>query len=282
MKPIAVIALVAIVFLASRAAHAWPTVRHVDTKSYDVDPDVNFVVEDSSGQVSVTGWASDRVEIVATKTAGSQADLDQLDTGVDAHGDHLSVIAKYPDRCSNCDISLRIRVPARAHVTIDSASGDIGVASIDGPVRAQTASGDVSIQQVNGEVHAHTSSGDIELKRITSAIDASTASGDIAATDIASDAKLVAMSGSVSAQYALLDNVSNIHLESTSGDVSLVVPRGAGFKVAAETRSGSIDSNLDLPIDERAAGAYVSAQVGTGKANVRLIALSGDIDITMH
>ena len=73
-----------------------------------------------------------------------------------------------------------------------------------------------------------------------------------------------------------------VRVESTSGDIKITVPHGAGFKIQATTRSGSIDSNLDLPIREHDSGADVFAQVGNGKASVQMSASSGDIGVNMR
>ena len=281
---IAGFALAATVALAAFhvEAAAWPSVHSTSKQTYPLTADGLVAIQNASGDVTVTGSSSGGVELTITKTAWSDDDLARLSTTVQPEADHISIAAVYPRHCSNCDISFQLRVPQGAHVAVDTASGDISVTSIGGPVRADSASGDVELHSVSGEVHAHSSSGDLRLANVTGPIDAVDSSGDIEATGLAQDADLVSSSGSVSASFARFDGVRDVRLESTSGDIELTVPRGVGFHVDASTSSGSIDSNLDLPVRDRNVGAAVSAQVGSGNAAVQLRSTSGDISVKMR
>lgn len=283
MKPFAVLIVAAFALLVLRAqVHAWPSVKSVDTKTYDLSSDGVVAVDDPSGDVTVTGWDQDRIEVTTTKSAWSDDDLHRLGTKIDPQADHFSIAAVFPSHCMNCDVSFQIRVPSRAHVAIATSSGDVRVTSVDGPARIDSSSGEVKMKNIGGEIHVHSSSGDITLDGAHSSVDAFTSSGDINAHHLSTDVNLVASSGSVNADFASFGDVHAIRMESSSGDISLTVPRGVGFKLEATTSSGSIDSNLHLPIHDRDAGADVAAQVGDGKASVQLRATSGDIGITMR
>jgi len=283
MKTFAALALVAVILaIVSQRVQAWPAVKHVVTKTYELTHDGVIAVDDASGDVSVVGWDSDTIELTTTTSAWSDDDLQRLGTRTDAQADHFSVAAEYPSHCFNCDVSLELRVPIGAHVSIETASGDVVIKSLAGPARVDSSSGDVECKDIGGEVHVHSSSGDVTLDGIGSSVDAYASSGDIVAHRLQADANLVASSGSVTAEFSRFDSVHAVRLESSSGDISLVVPRGVGFKIDATTASGSIDSNLHLPIHDRDSGADVTAQVGDGLASVPLRATSGDIGITMR
>jgi DUF4097 and DUF4098 domain-containing protein YvlB len=283
MKPFAVLIAAAFALLVLRGqVHAWPSIKAVDTKTYELPSNGVVAVDDSSGDVKVIGWDQDRVEVTTTRSAWSDDDLHRLSTKVEPRGDSFSIAAVYPSHCMNCDVSFEIRVPSRANVTIATSSGDVRISSIAGPAHVDSSSGDVTLKNIGGEIHVHSSSGDVTLDGAQSSVDAVTSSGDIEARHLSADVNLVASSGSLDAEFATFDAVHLIRMECSSGDISLTVPRGVGFKVEATTSSGSIDSNLHLPIRERDSGADVSAQVGDGKASVQLRATSGDIGITMR
>ena len=264
------------------AASAWPAVHSSATQTYNLSANGIVAVEDSSGDVTVTGWSNDSVQVTVKKTAWSSDDLGRLDSKVESRNDQISIAALYPRHCSNCDISFDVRVPTGAHVAVATASGDVSVTSVDGPVRVDSASGDVEMHQIAGEVHAHTSSGDLTLKQVTGVVNAVASSGDIDASGLANDVDLVSSSGTVTASFARFDHVRAVQLESSSGDLDVTVPRGVGFKIEATTSSGSIDSNLDLPVRDRDSGAAVAAQVGSGRAAVQLRTTSGDISVHMR
>jgi len=264
MKAMA-LALLVILFagMSSHAAYAWPMQQRVDTQTYAVTEDVDVVVDGADADVTVTGWDSDRVEVVTKRSAWSDDDLNSLGASIEPHGDHVLVAARSGSDCMGCSLSIDVRVPAGAHVTV------------------ATASGDVSVHDAGGEVHAHSTSGDISVRNASSALEAFASSGDIDAKGLSADVDLVAGSGSITAAFAQFAHVKHVRAQSSSGDVSIVVPRGASFGIAS-TRSGSIDSNLRLPIHDFDSGADVSAKVGDGAATVELESNSGDIDVTMR
>jgi hypothetical protein len=57
------------------------------------------------------------------------------------------------------------------------------------------------------------------------------------------------------------------------------VPRTFSARITATTDSGSLDSNLKLPIRDHDSGSDLSVAVGSGKTTVNLVAASGDISI---
>jgi len=283
VKPFVVILVAAFALSAFwKQSWAWPGVKSVDTKTYDLTSDGSVSVDDSSGDVTVSGWDQDHVEVTTRKSAWSNDDLNNLGSTVDAKSDRIAIAAQFPRHCMNCDVSFQIRVPMHAHVSIVTASGDVRVSSVSGPARINSSSGDVTLKNLGGAVQTHSSSGDLDIDGMSAALDGYTSSGDIKAIDLSGDTDLVASSGSVDASFSDFSRVHAVRLQSSSGDISLTVPRGVGFKIDATTASGSIDSNLRLPIHEGDAGADVVAQVGDGKATVELRATSGDIGITMR
>lgn len=283
MRAAAVLLIVALlVGTGAHVAGAWPSVKRVDTTTYALGASGSIAVQDSSGDIELSGWDQDSVEVTTTRTAWSDDDLAKLKAQADSRPDDLSLRAQYPNDCFNCDISFSIRAPRGAHVTIDSASGDVTIVQVTGPTRIESSSGDVELRQIGGEAHVHSSSGSVTIEGAARQVQADTASGDIDASGLDGDADLVSSSGDVKAEFTSFASVRTVRLESTSGDLDFVVPRGAGFRVDASTSSGDIHSNLALPIDDRDSGADVSAQVGSGAATVQLRATSGDIHVTMR
>lgn len=283
MKPIAIVAVAAVALSALVArAGAWPMQTQTDTRTFPVDSDAQVAIDATEGDVSIKGWDSNKVELVTKKSAWSSDDFARIDSKIDATSDHVSVSEGAWSNCLNCGVSYELRVPNGAHITVLTLSGDVDVRGIAGPVRVDASSGDVEIHDVGGSVRAHARSGDISISNVASSLEAYASSGDIEAKDLSNDAALVTDSGSVDAAFDRMTSVHQVRIKTSSGDVSVVVPRGAGFAIDASTSSGSMDSNLKLPIQERDSGATVHAQVGTGGANVQLETASGDIQVTMR
>jgi hypothetical protein len=261
---------------------AWPSVKKVETRSFDLSATGNVVVQNSSGDTRIIGWDGSRVELKVIRTAFSRDDIARMQAVVTNQSDNFAVRAVSPDNCFNCDLSFELRVPRGSHVTTDTSSGDVEIEMISGPVRVEASSGSISLRDDSGEAHLHADSGDISIRGSRALIDAATSSGDIEATKLTGSVNFVASSGGLKADFTRFDAAKSVRMESSSGDVSLIVPRGAGFKVEASTTSGSIDTNLRLPIHERDSGADVAAQVGDGKMSVQLRSTSGNIAINMR
>src|SRR5437016_7135276 len=84
MKTVAAFIIFAVGSLSlAPAAGAWPNEHQVDTKTYDSNADAVVAIQDASGDVTVTGWDKNRIEVTTTKTAWSTEDLNRLGTHVD-------------------------------------------------------------------------------------------------------------------------------------------------------------------------------------------------------
>src|SRR5579864_1199724 len=117
MKKVGAAALVLVLWLGlGRASSAWPDVREVDHKTYVLSAAGDVAVENSSGDVEVIGWDRNEVDLTATKTAWSHDDLSRMQAVVNATPTGFGVRAVYPNDCSNCDLSLVLRVPRGARV----------------------------------------------------------------------------------------------------------------------------------------------------------------------
>src|SRR5215469_1670053 len=172
MKAIATAAIAAVVLTAFVArAGAWPMQTQTDTKTYPVDADAQVAVDASEGDVTVKGWDSNRVELVTRKTAWSSNDFARIWTTVDATSDHVSVSENSRSNCMTCGVSYELHVPNGAHVTVSTASGDVDVRGISGPVRVDASSGDIEIHDIGGQVRAHTGSGDINISNVASSLE---------------------------------------------------------------------------------------------------------------
>ena len=114
---------------------------------------------------------------------------------------------------------------------------------------------------------------------VTGSARVKSSSGEINATGLTKDVDFYAASGDVTAKFTSFDNVDTVRMRTASGSITLDVPRSFGARINATTDSGSLDSNLKLPIRDHDSGSDLSVAVGSGKTSVNLVAASGDISI---
>jgi hypothetical protein len=242
-------------------------------------------ISDPSGDIYITGSSSPTVEVTVKKSALGRADLDAMTshTAVVANDGHanagLTITTEYPNHCTNCDLSYEIRVPRGVQIKVDDDSGDVRVTGTDGLIDISASSGNVRLTDDSGPVNVDESSGDVKLTDVTGSVRVKSSSGGIDASGLTKDVDFSAASGDITAKFASLDGVSTVRMRTDSGSVTLDVPRGFSARITASTDSGSLDSNLKLPIHEHDSGADLSVAVGNAKTAVNLIAASGDISI---
>jgi DUF4097 and DUF4098 domain-containing protein YvlB len=153
---------------------------------------------------------------------------------------------------------------------VSTAGGDIEVGEVSGSATVKTAGGDIDLGGASGTVTAKTAGGDIQCLKITGALDASTAGGDV---------------------YAELDPKGNqsSSLETSGGDVHLVLPAGANATIDARIRlrgrhydEDEYDIISDFKADSRdKTSKDISAKftLGKGGPRITLETVNGNIEI---
>ena len=305
-------------------AGAGPTDRWSDqqltekfSKTVPLPKGGSFELSNVSGDIIVTGGAGDQVVIDAVKRGRTAEDLKALQIEVTTSATRVSVRTEYPRerRNINASVDFTVTVPRGAAVTVQSVSGDLKLATIDGSLRAETVSGDVSItsaaqlesaKTVSGDVTVETAGNDADLSAASvsgsvtmravkaRSLDANSVSGEITLTDVTCDrVKANSISGDVVFAGPLAKG-GRYMLQSHSGDVTLHVNDKTGFEVNAGTFSGDITSDLQIVSTfggegERGQpgrkpksggpGQRVQGTFGDGGALLELSTFSGDVKI---
>ncbi|MDA0365127.1 MAG: DUF4097 family beta strand repeat-containing protein [Chloroflexi bacterium] len=157
------------------------------------------------------------------------------------------------------DVSLETRSgPAqlrgiRGSATVDSRSGRLDVSDVDGDVTVDSRSGRVGVRNIGGRADLRTYVGSVRVEGVRGPL------------DVVGDSGSIEVSGAVLAPIAI---------EAQTGSVRLFVPPGARFYLDAESRLGSVRS--DLPIGD---GRAPEADASTGAPTVRVRSLSGSVRI---
>jgi DUF4097 and DUF4098 domain-containing protein YvlB len=114
-------------------------------------------------------------------------------------------------------------------ITLGTINGEVSIASLSGSIRSQEINGNANISSgsgslvfasINGNVSAQASSGRIELSLVNGSVNAKTTSGSIRCT--------------------AAGNAGDILLSSSSGSVTLNIPRSFIFNFSSKTSSGSL------------------------------------------
>jgi hypothetical protein len=155
------------------------------------------------------------------------------------------------------------------NVELKTASGDIAVDQVT-TLRVQSASGDVRAATVDGEARIQTVSGDVRLGTVAGPVSATLVSGDFAIDDAHTDLSAKTVSGD---QRIGAIREGQISVQSVSGDVRVGVRPGTRLRIDANSTSGDVSSELDVKD---------TPSEGSTQTEARLAAktVSGDIEIT--
>ena len=128
------------------------------------------------------------------------------------------------------------------NVELKTASGDIAVEHVTA-LRVQSASGDVRAATVDGEARLQTVSGDVRLGTVTGSASATLVSGDFSIDDAHTDLSAKTVSGD---QRIGSIREGQINVQSVSGDVRIGVRPGTRLRIDANSTSGDVSSELDV------------------------------------
>jgi DUF4097 and DUF4098 domain-containing protein YvlB len=270
-----------------------------------------------SGDIKIVSWEGTQAEMVAVKT-GPDDQLKVVDVAIDAQPSRLDVRTVYPKGGNNrVSVSYDLKVPRNVNLdSINSVSGNMIMADIDGRVVGRTVSGDVQVQRigqgaslesvsggvkatdVNGRVSMQSVSGsavalnikgDLTAKSVSGGVQINQAAGYIQAESVSggvtinggygSGLKASSVSGEISFEGKLNSN-GRYELKSHSGKVTIAVPGDSAFALQASTFSGSIQSDFDIKVRGLEGNKKtINGTVGSGGATVEASSFSGSVSI---
>ena len=183
------------------------------------------------------------------------------------------------------DLKLEVAIPKgyRGALAINSVSASIQVptgrtfTTLDvGSVSGRIELGDFTAD----EFRAHSVSGDIEGNASAKSVDLRTTSGSMTIGGLTGDATAHTVSGRVGLAWTSFSG--RIDVGTTSGDVTLGIPAGSGFRVDAGSTSGRITTDHPVTVQGSTSGPgrrSLEGDVGSGVGSVRVRTVSGSIAI---
>lgn len=218
--------------LASLAAHASETTAEV----YDVaTPRVTVVSGD--GDISLAPSADGRVHVTTITHFGLQKPL--VEARVDDAG--LTISSTCAWWTNNCEVDLRIELPASYDVKVSTAGGGISARGLAGAAELSSSAGNVRVSDMAGVLRLSSSAGNVEGTAVRSP-------------------SVVARSSAGDVEVLFASAPDDVTAHSSAGDVVIAVPPGDAYRVVARTSAGSEDVTVAQdPAARRAITASSSA-----------------------
>lgn len=261
------VALVLALSGLSQAAHAKIT-RAVE-KNFSVQPGGKLTADTQGGNITIKTEDANEVRIVATQVIDANTDeaanklLERLKLSMEQQGNDVTVAATYDRPVTKMwgntpvKVSYTITVPRQFNLQLHTSGGDIKVAAVKGAVNARTSGGDLVFERVDGDLDGKTSGGNVTLKEGTARANLSTSGGNVLVERSSGPTSVSTSGGDIKIQSATQvlsattsgGNISarlteplqqDSVLRTSGGNVTVVVPRTAGFFLDAETSGGDV------------------------------------------
>lgn len=173
-------------------------------------------------------------------------------------------------RTSSGDVTL---LSAR-RVVVTTSSGDCTADSVSASFSFESSSGDLTLGAASDSVHVRTSSGDIAIRRAARGLDGEASSGEFEVAEAGGRIRLATASGGIT--LGAIAPLDALEASTTSGDLTLRLPRDARARLDARTSSGSIDCSIPITL-EQSGRRQLAGRIGSGGPPIRLTTASGDI-----
>src|SRR5690606_15703592 len=236
-----------------------------------LDPDGRVEIENLKGRIEVQAW--DRPEVRIQGSLGKGAEK------LEIQGDRqrLSVRVKYPNRGGLGFLSgdnteptdLRLMVPLRADLEIDSVSANVDVRGVaPRELSIDSVSGDVVVVGAPGEASIDSVSGDLRLTINSRNVDVESVSGDVDLRGrLDGEVSVETVSGQIdiAAHESSLRNLSG---SSVSGDMTITTALASGGEISLETVSGDVELRLPASLSANVHGESFSGDLELPGANV--------------
>jgi len=240
------------VFALLATGSLFASVTEEETFSYTLNDGGRFSISNVNGSVVVTGGGGNSVEIVATKKADNQEDLDKIEIEITHSADEIVVDTElgdsghwYSHGSNSGSVKYKVIVPVGTRLD-----------SVD------TVNGNVNISGVSGEVAAESVNGDLDI------------------SDLAGDVGLSTVNGSIEAGFTRLGDQQRVKIETVNGRVTINLPEDADVEISADTLNGGINArDFGLETEKGFVGSDLNGKIGKGSARLNIDTVNGGIKI---
>jgi DUF4097 and DUF4098 domain-containing protein YvlB len=204
-------------------------------------------LENINGNVTITGWDRNEVQIDAVKKARDQQKLDEARIEVNAGSDSVQIKTKYPEYHNNnnpATVTYELHVPRNSRLDhIDLVNGSLQVSQVSGEIDAELVNGKTDIRDLSGRLN------------------------------------ISAVNGAIVASFLTLDNVKDIRLKSVNGSINLGLPSSPNADVSVSTVNGGITTDFPLQVQGKFMGHHLDGKLGSGGTRVEISNVNGSVRI---
>jgi DUF4097 and DUF4098 domain-containing protein YvlB len=239
--------LLAFFFILAGSAHEASGADETLRRSYNLKSGGRITLENTRGNIRISSWDENRVEIVAEKSGDNEEDMELVPIEIDSRPDELKIKSLFPEYAPDLyvRVNYRLRVPRRVDLKL-----------------VQTVNGEIEVSEVSGRAQLLTDHGQITIKKYSGILRAeSRAYGDI------------------ECELTKIDKTDHFDLQNINGGISLEVPKGVDAFWIVRTLNGTIDSDIPLEIRDNFGPHVAHRPNETGEPLIRAYSVNGNVEI---
>lgn len=233
------------------------------SKSFDVAPGGQLVVDSEIGSIEVRSGGGDQVEVDITSSGDAAK---RFDVSFSHDGNRVEVHGKYNGNrwlgwLGHPKVELVFRVPDQFDVVLETSGGSISVDDLEGNVIGRTSGGSLHFGNIRGPVLGKTSGGSIQLGASTGTADLRTSGGSIHIGDVDGTVRAETSGGSIRVQEVM----GAIQASTSGGGIEIFLSRQPEADCRLTTSGGGITAylspELDLDLEAHASGGGVQSDL---------------------
>lgn len=252
----------------------------------DVRPGDRLVIQQVTGDVTISSWARDAVEVRAAVGGGSVglrregSAVQVVPAATRGRGRSVDAVVRVP-RWMDLEVgsrSLDVSIAGVAGaIRVGNVSGDVAIRDVEGPVEVRSIGGEIVIADARGGVRASSQGDDVRLSRISGPVEAHSGDGDVALDDIESESvRVEAQDGDVSFSGSI-SPTGDYGFFLHDGDAMIAIPAETSARVSVSTFDGEFVSEFTVRVERFTSGREFDFTLGDGEARMRIEVFDGEI-----
>ena len=217
-------------------------------------------VENTNGNISVTVWEEDYVDVYAVKkTRKDEDELKKVEIQV-SKNDELRIKTHYIKKRAKVSVDYTIKVPKTIKVE-----------------RTKTTNGQVELRGTYGDTYVKSTNGTLSIKDTDGFIEAYTTNGDINLTGATGIKSARTTNGSINVSFSKL--ADSVEITTTNGSINLTISQDLDADIDLSTTNGSVKaSGISILLDE-ISKHHITGKLGSGGKKLKAKTVNGGITI---
>jgi hypothetical protein len=267
-------------------------------KRFRVGPGAMLSLETHAGSISVVGGTSDEISI-NVNIGGREKDVRDFGVTAEQSGDQIDVRGYLRTEGSwiwyspDIRVSYEVVVPQEGGLKLHTSEGYITVHNVKGALKGGTSEGDISVSRFDGDVNLETftgslkadscggtirmrtSCGGINFSAIAGDVDVNTSAGDVRIPDV--EGRIRGWTGGGNVIVRLRGANRGVHVESSGGDIELILPPSTTGNIDAESVAGLVKCSLPGHLVGEITESELDAKINGGGSPIYAHTVGGNV-----